>query len=298
MTHPRITKSLSRRVFRARVHRPRTLRPLIIRVPQARSFALAIAAVVAIGACQSAPSLPTLTDPNEILAAAVTTASTAKTVRIDGSADGTIGLDLAASGAPAAFELTGTTFSADLDLENGDARATFSAPGLLGLTGEIILVDGTAYLKSTLTGALYRELSIGADIPEPSGVARETILDTLIDLLSNPELDPVKAEDVACGGTTCYQVQITLSPADLMAVGAGDLEPIEVFAIPIPLPDLAAATVDLTVLVAKDTNRLAGMTADADLGANGAAVLDLTFSKWDEAVSISAPPPDQVAPGN
>ena len=114
--------------------------------------------------------------------------------------------------------------------------------------------------------------------------------------MSNPELDPVKAEDVACGGATCYQVQITLSPEDLAALGAGDLEPVEVFAIPIPLPDLAAATVDLTVLVAKDTNRLAGMKADADLGANGAAVLDLTFSKWDEAVSISAPPPDQVAP--
>ena len=30
----------------------------------------------------------------------------------------------------------------------------------------------------------------------------------------------------------------------------------------------------------------------------GAAVLDLTFSKWDEAVSISAPPPDQVAPAD
>ncbi len=83
-----------------------------------------------------------------------------------------------------------------------------------------------------------------------------------------------------------------------MALGAADLEPVEVFAVPIPLPDLATATVDLTVLVTKDTNRLAGVTADADLGANGAAVLDLTFSKWDEPVSIAAPPPDQVAPGN
>ncbi len=89
-----------------------------------------------------------------------------------------------------------------------------------------------------------------------------------------------------------------MTPADLKALGAGDVEPIDMFAIPVPLPDLAAATVDLTVLVAKDTTRLAGMTADADSGANGAAVLDLTFSKWDEAVSISAPPPDQVAPAN
>ena len=226
------------------------------------------------------------------------TASTAKTVRIDGAADGTIGLDLAESAAPAAFELSGTTFSADLDLENGDARATFSAPGLLGLTGEVIVVDGTAYLKSTLTGALYRKLSIGTEIPEPSDAARANILDALTDLLANPELDPVKAEDIACGGSTCYQVEIAVSPADLMALGAADLEPIEVFAVPIPLPELAAATVDLTVHVTKDTNRLAGMTADAELGANGAGVLELTFSKWDEPVSIAAPPPEQGASGN
>lgn len=270
----------------------------IIRFPHARSFTLAIVALAAIGACQSAPQLPTLTDPREILAAAVTTASTAMTVRIDGAADGAVGLDLAGSEAPAAFELTGTTFSADLDLENGDARATFSAPGLLGLTGEVIVFDGTSYLKSTLTGALYRKLSIGADMPEPSNAARANILEDITALLVRPELQPVKGEDVACGGATCYSVEITLSPADLTALGAGDLEPIEVFAIPIPLPDLATATVDLTVLVAKDTNRLAGVTADADLGANGAAVVDLTFSKWDEAVSIVPPPADQVAPAN
>ncbi len=228
----------------------------------------------------------------------MTTTSTAKTVRIDGTADGTIGLDLAASQAPAAFELTGTTFSADLDLENGDVRATFSAPALLGLTGEVILVDGTAYLKSTLTGALYRELPIGAEIPQPSAAARANMLEEITRLLARQELDPVKAEDVACGGTTCYQVEIALSPEDLAALGAADLEPVDVFAVPIPLPDLAKATVDLTVLVTKDTNRLAGVTADADMGANGAAVVELTFSKWDEPVSISAPPPDQVAPGN
>ena len=177
-------------------------------------------------------------------------------------------------------------------------RVTFSAPALLGLTGEVILVDGTAYLKSTVTGALYRELPIGVEIPRPSGAGRANMLEEITRLLARQGLDPVKAEDVACGGTTCYQVGITLTPEDLTALGAGDLEPVEVFTIPVPLPDLAKATVNLTVLVTKDTNRLAGMTADADLGANGAAVVELTFSKWDEPVSISAPPPDQIAPGN
>lgn len=274
-------------------------RHLIIRVSRARSLALAVTAVFAVGACQSAPPAPTLTDPREILAAAVTTTSTAKTVRIDGSADGTVGLDLAGFDAPTAYELTGTTVSADLDIETGGARATFSAPGLLGLTGEVIALDGTSYLKTNLTGSLYRVLDgDAAGVPEPSGAARATILKDITELLARPELQPVKADDVACGSTTCYRVEIALSPADLARMGARSLETPDILPVPIPLPDLATATIDLTILVAKDTTRLAGLTADADFGANGAAVVDLTFSKWDEAVSISAPPPDQVAPAD
>lgn len=270
------------------------------RLPRARRAGLALSATAAlvVGACQSTPPAIELQDPREILAAAVTTTAAANTVRIDATVDGTLTLDLLGVGAPSTFELTGTTFSADLDLENGDARATFSAPGLLGLTGEVIVVGGTTYLKSTLTGALYRTLSTGADIPVPSGTTRATILEDLAGLLARPELDPVKAEDVACGNATCYRVGIALSPADLAALGAGELEAPTGLPIPIPLPDLAAATVDVTVLVAKDTTRLAGVAVDADLAANGAAVVDLTFSKWDEPVTIDSPPPDQVAPPN
>lgn len=268
----------------------------IIRFPRARFLTLATTVVLAAGACQSTPPPPTLTDPREILAAAVTVTSTARAVRIDGSADGTVGLDLAASEAPAAVELTGTTFSADLDLEKGDARATFSAPGLLGLTGELIAVDGTSYIKTTLTGALYRVVFPSADVPQPSGEGRATILRDVTDLLSNPALEPVKGEDIACGSTTCYRVDIALSPQDLAALGAGEIETPAGLPIPIELADLSAATVDLQVLVTKDTTRLAGLTAVADLGDAGTASVQLTFSKWDEAVSISIPPPDQVMP--
>lgn len=265
------------------------------RLAPASVAAIGVVVAMLLGACQSAPPA-TLTDPRQILEAAVTATTAASTVRIDGSADGTIGLELVGFETPSAVELSGTTVSADLDLESGDVRATFSAPGLLGLTGEVIVVDGTSYLKTTLTGALYRSQPIGPDIPEPSGAARASILEGLTGLLARPELDPVKAEDVACGNTTCYRVEIALSPADLAALGAGDLEAPAGLPIPIPLPDLTAATVDLTVLVAQETTRLAGITANTDLGANGAAALDLTFSKWDEPVSISPPPPDQVAP--
>ena len=80
------------------------------RVPHARltAFAaLAVAASVALGACQAGPAAPTLTDPDAILAAAVTTTAAAKSVRIDATADGTVSLDLLGAGAPSTIELTG-----------------------------------------------------------------------------------------------------------------------------------------------------------------------------------------------
>lgn len=266
------------------------------RVPSASLLAMVVAVALAAAACQSAPSRPELTDPNAILAAAVTATTAARTVRLDATADGTVSLDLLGFGTPTPIELNGTTVSADLDLEGGDARVTFHAPNLLGLTGELIALGGTTYFKSNLTGALY-QVQPGQDLPVPSGEGRATILKALTDLLATPGLDPVKGDDVNCGSATCYRVDISLTPEDLAALGAGDLQVPTGLPIPIPLPDLTATTLGLSVLVAKDTTRLAGLKATADLGGGaGVATVDVTFSKWDEDVSISAPPADQLAP--
>lgn len=271
------------------------------RLPHARSAARGLAAIIiaslAIVACQSAPSASALTDPREILRAAVTTTAAAKTVRADAMVDGKVALDLLGSGAATPIDLTGTTASADLELVSGNARATFSAPGLLGVTGEAIVLDGTSYLKTTLTGTLYQVQSAAAAPSQPSGAVRASILQGLTTLLADPRLQPVKGEDAQCGNATCYRVDIALSGDDLSALGAGGGVSLPSgLPIPIQLPDLTTATVNLTVLVAKDTTRLTDVKAAIDLGANGAATVELTFSKWDEPVSISAPPPDQLAP--
>lgn len=250
-------------------------------------------------ACQGTPPQSTLTDPRTILVAAATTTAAAHSARIDATADGTVSLDLLGLGTPSPVELTGTTVSADLDLDGGDARATFSAPGLLGLTGEVIALDGRIYYKTTLTGALYQVQDTGADVPTASDAARASILDGITAFLQDPTLRPVKGDDAPCGSSTCYRVDIALTPEDLAALGAGDLQAPGGLPIPIPIPDLSAATIDLEVLVANDTTRLMGLKATTDLGGGaGIATVVLTFSKWDEAMSIAAPPPDQVAPAN
>jgi len=266
---------------------------------QAATLALATTAAIAVGACQSAPAAPELRDPREILAAAVTTTTTAKTVRIDATADGTLTLDVLGAGAASTIELNGTTASADLDLAGGNARATFASPGLLGLTGELIAVNGTTYLKSSLTGTRYQVIDgAGAGIPAPSGDVRATVLDGLTSFLANPTLDPVKHDDEPCGSTTCYRVDIALTPADLAVLGIGDVQAPAGLPIPVGLPDLSSANVNMRILVAKDTTRLNGLKVAVDFGNARVAIVDLTFSKWDEAVSITAPPLDEVAPSD
>jgi hypothetical protein len=264
-----------------------------VQPPRLRSLAGIVAAAM-VGACQGAPPPPELTDPNAILAAAVTTAASASSVRIDATADGDVALDLGL-GTPSDIALAGTTVSADLDVEGGDARATFSAPNLLGITGELIVVDGTSYMKTSLTGPKYVAQPIDTEVPTPSDGTSATFLRDLTDFLANPALDPVKGEDVPCGNATCYRVEISLTPDELAALGAGDLETPAGLPIPVPIPDLSDATVDLAVLVAKDTTRLAGLEATIEMaGGTQQANVDVTFSKWDEGVSISAPPADQV----
>jgi hypothetical protein len=257
-----------------------------------RSTVLALATMLAVMACQG-PSVPALTDPVEILAAAVRTTAEQTSVRVDVAVDGRVAIDILGSGGTP-IALNGTTATADIDLEAGSARTTFSAPSVLGLTGEVIAVDGTTYIKTTLTGPLYVTQSMGVPVPDASGDPT-TILDGLTDLLAQPGLEPVKGEDVQCGNTTCYSVTIELTPDELAALGGFELP--ASLPIPIPIPDLGDASVALSVRVAQDTTRLAGLLATVDLGDAGDIEIDLVFSKWGDAVTIAAPPDDEVAGG-
>jgi hypothetical protein len=245
-----------------------------------------------VSACQN-QSVPLLTDPNAILQAAVASTISATSVRIDLSAEGELVVDPLGTGAGAPISIRGTTASADVDLAGGDARATFAAPGLLGLAGELIAAGGTVYLKSTLSGPQFQVVATGDDLPGASP-DRTTLLTGLTDFLAQPGLDPVKGDDVPCGTGTCYVVTVQLTADELAALGV-DALPIP-SGLPIPLPDLTDAAIGLTIRVDQASTRLAGLTAAMDLADAGNVTAEFTFTKWDEPVSIEAPPPDQVAP--
>lgn len=262
---------------------------------------LVTAATLVVGACGGDPPVPDLEDPRDILAAAAATTTAARTVHAEFRADGTISLDMMGTGIVAPIDIADTTLSGDLDLASGAGRATFAAPGILGLRGEVIVVDGTLYAKTTLTGPRYRAILVGNGEPPPDASPGPTglsaILTSIVDLIAHPSLEPVKGPDIDCGGTRCYTVAITLTPETLATLAADGVDLGAVLPIDLPIPDLVDATIDLTVRVEKPTGRLAGLAADAALGAAGSVTMDLGLSRWDESVEIQAPPADQVQGG-
>jgi hypothetical protein len=258
---------------------------------------LAFAFALALGACQQQANL--LTDPNAILAAAASTTAAATSVHVDLTADGPIEFDPFGTGAGAAINLRGTTAAADIDLAADKMRATFSSPNLMNISGELIALDRRTYFKSTLTGPDYLASSI-PDLNPASPAPTGNPLGGIADLLGRADLNPVKGDDVPCAGGTCYSVIVHLTAADLAALGGG---PSGGGAIPsapvipgIPLPNIADATADLAIQVEQTSTRLVGIDGTVHLGDMGDPHLVATFTKWNEPVTVLAPPADQVAP--
>jgi hypothetical protein len=256
-----------------------------------RSLRLALGASVlaVVAACSgSAPAAPALTDPVDILVQSVQTLDDVKSFRADVAVSGSVNVDMMGTGQAQPFPLDNTTAQLDVDVENKNAKASFSAPSLLGASGELIQIGNTSYVKTSLTGPLYQksESAEAGAVDEATDMSDEDVAQ-LREQLSKPEVAPTKGDDVACGDKQCYQVTIDLTSDELQSLG-GDLPTEE-----IPT-DLGNANVSVTFQVAKDTLRPAGIDITADLGTQGNVTINVDFSNWDEAVSIQAPPADQV----
>lgn len=241
--------------------------------------ALLVVAALAAGACGG--SAPALTDPGEILTKAVETLQKAKSLRLEATVDGTVKLDLTGTGSGGDIALTGTSLQADIDIEKASARLNLAVPALLGMTAEVIVVGEETYVKSSFTGEKFQKGSVAdAGIPvDPTDP--EASLKELQDWLKKPEVDPKKLDDTSCGTKSCYQIEIDLSAEDLKALSP-------------EAADLGDASVVLTLLVEKDTLRPASMVVTVTSAEVGELTTTITMSKWDESLSIEAPPADQV----
>lgn len=242
-------------------------------------LAMIVVAAIAVGACGG--STPALSDPTEILTRSVETLQKAKTVHFEATVDGTVKLDLTGTGQGGDIALTGTSLTADLDIANGDATMSLAVPAMLGLTADVIVVGEDSYTRTSFTGDKYQKGSAAAAGLPVDAADPQQSLKKLQDWLKKPEVAPKKLADASCASKTCYQVEIDLSAEDLAALAPD-------------LTDLGDATVLLTVLVEKDTLRPVSVDVKVTSTEVGDVSLALALSKWDEAVSITAPSADQI----
>jgi hypothetical protein len=276
---------------------------------RATLVALLALTVLGVAACGGSPTASPISDAKEILVRSVEAAQSAKTVHVKVELSGSLPMgDLsgllggfglpgasaapspsaAASASGSELKLDGTTAEGDVDFEHSAAHIGFSAPALLGLTGDFIAVDGAAYVKVSLLGDQYQRLDSGAaGSASPSPVASPSptapVADQLQQALDALPTPPTKLADETCGDTTCYHVQLTLDQAS-----AGALESLA--------PGVTGSgTVD--VYVRQNDLRPSRIIFTGEGGSASGLTLTLTFSDWDKSVSIQAPPADQIGSG-
>jgi hypothetical protein len=237
--------------------------------------ALLMAVAIAIGAC--GPASPGIEDPAEILAKAIEALQDVKTVHLEAGVEGKINFDPTGAGG-GEITLGGTQLTADVDLEHSNLAGSVEIPAMLGMSAEIIVLDGETFTKTSLTGTKYTRSPVdtsGLPVDPVAGIGE------LKAWLERPEIGPEKLGDASCGSKSCYQVKIDLSTADLFALFPGTVT-------------FSDAQIIVTVLVERDTLRPASFVVQAGATEMGELTITLTLTKWDESVSIQAPPADQI----
>jgi hypothetical protein len=251
---------------------------------------IAAVALVALVAAACGPTAPGLTDPVAILGAGAASLGALDTVHLRGAIDGELPLDIGGLGGGAPVRLDGASLDADIDAAAGEMAVELIVPTLLNLRLNLVVVDGVGYLRAPIvTGQRWVRQPAGGGIGGDPAAA----LEGLAAFLARPELAPAKLPDVRCAGTDCYSVRFTVPAADVRtALGSlGEAIP--------GLAGDAVGDVTVTAGIRRDDRRLATLGFAIPAGGATPLTINLELSKYDEPVTIEAPPADQVddAPG-
>lgn len=234
--------------------------------------------VVLVACATPKPSL--LSDPNEIISRGMDATGKASSFHVDVH----LGGRLTSEPGGISFNLDGTTASGDFDVAHRLGRVTFDAPGLFGLSGEVIQIGADSYVKTKLTGEKYTKASGDVNAAaDPTAIFGE-----VAGFLDREGVKTARLADASCGDGTCYDVTLTV-PGSLLSQATG--------ADGLGLGQLATGDVVLDLQFDQQTLRLVQLSTDIDGGGTGSASVLVIVSHYDQAVEVSPPPSELVTEG-
>ena len=242
-------------------------------------------AVVAgcVAACESAPALPILTDPHEVVTAAAASSAALSSVHVQVDLAGRNvedpGQDLIRDGLEADIDVQGRNVAGRTQDVEGRPPANVEASEFVVLNGTIFSRDGADPLWSVNDGDKNGDHL-------PTTAAYLTMIETAI---TNGTAVLALADAVPCGDATCYHVTAALSREASWSLVVSPLVSADAGG-DLPRPEMVPAPAALDIYVEQNTRSLAAVSGTFAI--QGAAItFSVTFSNHDLPIRIAAPPP-------
>jgi hypothetical protein len=240
-----------------------------------------VALLLAACAGASAPTPPPL-DGKQIVTKGMEATANLKSFHAAVALDGDVKVQQLGT---SALKLKGTKLDADVDLAGKQAHLTFEAPTLLGLEGEVVATAAATYVKTTLTGPKWQKQANDSG-PLPSEVQDPTkAVDDLKAFLEKDGVEVKKLDDLACGTSTCYHVEVTV-PSKLLndATASAGTSASDVL------------NQDLVLDMQFDRTKLYLTSVSTSMTSDHVGTLQatVTLSAFDEPVTVSVPPDSEV----
>ena len=201
----------------------------------------------------------------------------------------------------ASTDLGGSYIEATVDIPNKQAQAIVAVPPILGLKLELIQIGDTSYTKINLMGDTWQKSTStpapdSSAAPSPSAGLQQTI-DDVKKALSAAGVTTEKLADEKCGDADCYHVKITMPPSALSGAAGDTLGSLGLGGTPEPgASPLIGGDLTVEIWARKSDMRPVKLVIGTTTEGSTLAV-NMIMDKYDEAVTVTAPPADQVTEG-
>ena len=254
------------------------------------------------GGSKGTPTPPPISNPDEIIARSITASSDITTLHVRLTVGGKVNLNSLSGGSSSgglggSIDLAGTYAEGDLDVSKQDAQDVkadlkFGMPGLLSLSGRVIVVDGYSYMQVSLQGDKYVKAKLDSALPVPlPSVEPSATLDIagqveeLRKSLKDAGATTSLKGDEKVDGKDCYRIAIDIPAAKLNELlgAAGD-----------SAAGMKIESTQVDYYVYKDSLRPARFYLAANVTGVGNLTLEAIISKYGESVSVKAPDASQI----